>query len=149
SQPVAINTPLDIRILAVDDSGGVVIGATVAGIPVALAPGEGGLFTGETLLTKPGTNEVIVTARDRSGNVTTSRCQIQVGDEAPPGAAPVVEFLSPTNTQVITGPIDIVGTAFDPTLASYRLSLHSVDGDEIRELGRGSMSVSNGTLGKL
>src|SRR5262249_41617754 len=123
--PATVGTMLDVSLRATDDSGRVIFDVTVAGVPVAMSASGPGVFTGTTQLTQLGNNEILVVARDRAGNVTTNRCSIFVGDELPPGTAPIAEITSPTNDAVVTGPIDIMGTAFDPTLTNYVLTLLS------------------------
>src|SRR5262249_41775407 len=62
--------------------------------------------------------------------------------------APVVNFATPAEDATISSPTDVIGTADDPDLAGWTLSVALVGSPSFTEIGRGTTSVVGGVLGR-
>ncbi|MCP3911941.1 MAG: hypothetical protein GY713_13410, partial [Actinomycetia bacterium] len=66
-------------------------------------------------------------------------------DEDPPS----VEITSPVDGESVFGPIDIVGTADDPNLVRYELSISPADEETFTVIAGGTAPVVGGVIGQL
>lgn len=114
--------------------------ATLDGAPIALDP------LGQAVIEAPaiGTHTIEVSATDDRGTVTESYSfSVQDPNDA---AAPVAIIHAPTPDAEITAPVDIIGTATDANLASYRVVYRLKDEEQWIELASGSSNVENQPL---
>jgi hypothetical protein len=63
--------------------------------------------------------------------------------------APTVAITRPSAEQNITAPLNVAGTASDPTLLSYTLTMTPVGGGATTTVTTGTTSVVSGVLGQL
>ena len=70
-----------------------------------------------------------------------------VVDTTPPGPAPFVEILSPTERATITDFTDVVGTVTSSDLLSWRLEARQVGATEFVRIATDTVEVSGATLG--
>src|SRR5262249_10165846 len=80
------------------------------------------------------------------GNIGTASLNILVINTSVTNA-PTVAITSPTSQQVISAPMNIVGTASDANLVSYTITATPVGGGLSHTEATGTTSVTNGVLG--
>ncbi|MEQ8848076.1 putative Ig domain-containing protein [Botrimarina sp.] len=140
----SVGDRVSVKVTAVDDVRVDSLTATVNGEPLVL-DANGGAFIDATEI---GLLEVVATAVDPVGNVSTSSALLSVTDPSIVGD-PVVELLSPAYGEVITGPIDLIGAVNDPDLAFYTIEVAPLVGDGgFVEIARGTGNVDGGVLGR-
>src|SRR5205085_2504865 len=125
-----------------DNLGVQTLGLTVNGVPVGLDTKGRGSVT----LSQAGQFEVVATATDAAGNTGTATSKLTVNDPNVTGA-PAVALTMPADGAVLSAPIDVIGTASDPHLRSYKLEVAPVGSNAFTEVFRGAASVTNDTLG--
>lgn len=136
-----IGQPVTAIVSASDNLGIASVMLSVDGVPVAVdANGRATIVQSSV-----GAFDVVATARDAAGNTGTADTSLQITDPTVVGA-PVVALTSPDNGVEITAPVDVIGTAEDPDLAFYTLSVAAVGTTSFREIARGTSSVTNGVL---
>ncbi len=97
---------------------------------------------------QPSVLDVVATATDTSSNTAQATLQLSVIDTSDVDA-PVVEITSPEYDQIITAPIDVVGTVADDNLLFYTVEIAPVVNGEFAEVFRGTEPVIDGVLGQL
>lgn len=90
-----------------------------------------------------GVVEAVAVATDVAGNTGSASNSINVVDSSDTDA-PILSISSLEDEEIITAPIDIVGTVNDSNLSYYRLLVAPVDGGEFREVFRGTSQVTDG-----
>jgi len=96
-----------------------------------------------------GNHNLVVTVSD--GNQTITETNLYAVNDPADTNAPVVAITAPTADGSITSPTQITGTATDSDLAYYQLLISPVGSpvSSATQIGYGTQSVSNGTLGTL
>lgn len=141
--PVNFGGTVDIQVTAVDDVAVETIALTSNGIPVVLdANGRATLP-----LPTPGLLTLRGTATDPSGNLGEQIVDLNVIDPSDVDA-PIVTITSPEFGDAVEGPIDVIGTVNDDSLAFYTLSFAPFEGGEFVEFARRTDSVTDGVLGR-
>ena len=92
-----------------------------------------------------GTATIQATAEGQSGSVEITVIASDPDDET----APSVLITSPVDGDAVFGPTDIQGTADDPNLVRYELSISPAGEDSFTAIGGGTTSVVAGVLGQL
>ena len=132
-----------VTVSATDESGIASIEVFVDGAPVALDGNGQFAFVSDV----PGLHAVSVVAIDNPGNRGETSMGIRVRD--PDGAAqgPWATLAAPAPGEVVDGPLEVRGTAFDPEIASYRLtwSPAHLDGEVVAAESNGGVAL--GVLG--
>jgi RHS repeat-associated protein len=142
--PVNLGAPATVVVSATDNVGVQTLGLTVNGMPVALDTNGRGTVT----LSQAGAFDVVATATDAAGNTGRATASLLVIDPTVTGA-PTVALAPLPGDGVLTAPVDVIGTATDPNLLFYSLSVGPVDGGPFREIVHGTTPVTNGVLGRL
>jgi RHS repeat-associated protein len=142
ANPVAVGTTDTILVSAVDNVG--VTGMTLTVNNVAYTLDSHGFAS--VPLPTVGQFTVVAKAWDAAGNSGTANATLTVINPNVTGS-PTVNITSPSVEQIITGPVNIVGTASDPNLMSYTLTATPLNGGTSRTMGTGTASVTNGVLG--
>ncbi len=120
--PVQLGAPLTVLLAATDNVGVTSLVLTLDGTPVPIdAAGRATLYS-----TAGGTYDVVATATDAAGN--TGPADVQLVVLAPDAQAPVVAITAPAESDIITAPVDVIGTASDANLLSYTLDVAPVGG---------------------
>ncbi|MHB8956341.1 MAG: putative Ig domain-containing protein [Pirellulaceae bacterium] len=140
--PAAVGQTIDVVVLATDDVGVESILLTVAGTPVPLDINGRAVLAAEQV----GSFEIVASAVDAAGNEGEATATLTVIDPSVVGD-PLVALVRPTTDGVITGPIAVIGTADDPDLLYYTLSVAPFGTTMFREIGHGTSSVIGSALG--
>lgn len=140
--PATINKSTTILVTASDNVGVTSLDLVVGTQHVAL-DGHG---AGRVTLATAADYTVTATAKDAAGNAKAATGTLTVIDPTVTGA-PTVAFTSPSDQGVITAPTNIVGTASDANLLSYKLEVAPIDGGPFTTVATGTTSVTNNTLG--
>lgn len=136
---------LDIAAVATDDVGVASLVVTYAGTPIQL--GADGRTQLE--LRSPGTFTIAAIATDAAGNVGQDSFELEIFTPVVDPTDPVVEITAPAMDAAITARVPILGTASDANLANYKLTVRPLAGGAETQIGGGTTSVVNGTLGLL
>lgn len=92
-----------------------------------------------------GTADITATRGAVAGQATVTVVGRDPGDDEPPLAV----ISSPAEGEVITGMVDVIGTASDSGLVRYRLELAPAGSIQFTVLAEGTSPVSNDVLGQL
>jgi RHS repeat-associated protein len=154
ANPAPINTSVTFDVIASDNVGVAALSLTVGGQPVPL--GANGL--GTMTFTTPNINiAVVATATDYAGNVGTANATLAVVDPTDT-SAPTVSIASPVDynanpspTNVVTAPMNVVGTASDPGnhLLGYTLDIAPLGSPTFTTIASGTAPVVGNNLGLL
>ena len=142
--PASLGEPVTFVVSATDNIGVVSKGLTINGWPFALD--SAGRMT---LLADPvGEYEIVASATDAAGNTGLATTTFSVFDFSDQ-QAPDVDITSPADQEVVTSPVDVIGTADDPddNLLYYRLVVAPVGSEDFVEMFRGETEVVDGVLG--
>lgn len=141
--PVNLGGQVDVIVTAVDDVGVASIRVTAGGLPIVLdSTGKATLPTSDA-----GSFELVATATDAAGNIGQATDTLLVLDPADVDA-PVVSIDSPDYGELVTGPIDVVGTVADDSLLGWTLSYAPFVGGSFLEIASGDQPVAGGVLGQ-
>lgn len=130
-----------IIVSATDDVGVQTRDLTVGGMQVALDSNGRGSVT----MSQAGLFDVLATAADAAGNTATVSSTLLIIDPSVTGA-PVVSLLTPIDGADVTAPTDVIGTADDPDLALWTLSVAPAGTRSFTEIARGTTPVLGGVL---
>ncbi|MCS7469110.1 putative Ig domain-containing protein [Stieleria sp. ICT_E10.1] len=141
--PVNLGGQVDVIVTAVDDVGVDTISVTAGGLPIVLdSTGKATLPTSDA-----GSLDLVATATDAAGNIGQATDTLLVLDPADVDA-PVVSIDSPDYGELVTGPIDVVGTVADDSLLGWTLSYAPFVGGSFIEIASGDQPVAGGVLGQ-
>ena len=94
-----------------------------------------------------GVFEIVASAADAAGNTGRAADTLVVFNPNVVGD-PIVALTSPATNSVLTAPTDVIGTADDPDLLYYTLSVARFGTSAFREIGRGTSSVIANALAR-
>ena len=139
--------PAIVRVIASDDVGLTSVQLKVDGQPVELAA-DG---TARVYFSAPGNGRLEVLATDAAGNVgrAVGRVNMRSGEEDGGGnPAPDVQITSVGSGAIVSGLVDVIGTAAAPDFESYTLSYRRADEASYKTIVQATTQVSAGSLGK-
>ena len=144
--PSTVNVGESVTIIvnATDNVGVVSKALTVNGVPIALDASGTATYSSPVA----GVFTAVGTALDAAGNEGLDSEEFRFlspGDVTPP----TVDISSPADNSKLSVPTDIVGTASDANLTSYKLEYSVKDRNEFITFASGTSSVTNGVLGTL
>ncbi|MGH9206298.1 MAG: putative Ig domain-containing protein, partial [Acidimicrobiales bacterium] len=147
ANPAPVNTTDIILVSATDNVGVTAMTLSVGGVQYPL-DSRGFANVPATAI---GQFPVVATASDAAGNVGTATATLTVINPNVTGS-PTVAITAPTANQIITAPVSITGTVSDANLLSYTITATPLSqlGAGIPtsfQVGQGTTSVTNGTLG--
>ncbi len=140
--PAAWGTTVHVAVSATDNVSVQSTMLTMAGTPVALDANGRATITAD----QAGSFEFVATATDTAGNESQETATLVVIDPSVVGD-PIVTLTSPAANAVLTAPADVIGTADDPDLLYYTLSVALFGTNSFREIARGTGSVVAAALG--
>jgi len=129
---------------ATDATGVDTLRVTVDGTDLPLA-GDG---CGDATVPSVGRYPVVATATDAYGNVGVAETEFFGRDGADDGP-PTVALTSPADGAVVDAITDVIGTATDSDLVSYRLEAREPGASDWTRFAGGTMAVSGGALGEV
>jgi RHS repeat-associated protein len=141
---VNVGESVAITVNASDNVGVVSRTLTVNGAPVSLDPSGTATYTSS----EAGVFTAVAAARDAAGNEGSDSQEFRFLSAGDP-TNPTVAISSPAENSKFSVPADIIGTASDVNLTSYKLEYSAKDKNEFITFARGKSSVTNGVLGKL
>ncbi len=119
---------------------GVEITATLDGLPLELDP-----FNRVVFIPEAGAHIIVVTANDGRDDVT-QELTLLVTDPSD-SVDPVAQLISPADGSTITSITDVIATAADDNLASYRVLYKRKSVDTWSEIATGTNSITNQNVG--
>ena len=90
-----------------------------------------------------GEYEIRLTVQDRAGNENADSVRVVID-----ASLPEVQISHPSNEQLVSEAIQIVGTASDTNFNAYQLEFRSVDGGGWQPIARSTQPKQEGVLGK-
>ncbi|MEX2214855.1 MAG: putative Ig domain-containing protein [Phycisphaeraceae bacterium] len=142
--PVDPGTQVEVIVRATDRVGVVSLDVTFDGVALVLDANGRAVVTPQTV----GPFDIVVTARDASGNVTVETVTLNVTDTSDVDA-PFVFINTPSPGDTITNFLDVIGTVQDDNLASYTLSIAPLGSDVFTTIATGGANVDDALLGVL
>jgi YD repeat-containing protein len=103
---------------------------------------------GTYTVTTPGVVTATAIVTDINGNASTKTTTVNIIDPTDNQAPTVKLDLTSIVNGIITGRIDIKGTATDTNLDYYTVEVARLGTDNFKEVFRGTTNINNGTLGK-
>jgi RHS repeat-associated protein len=142
-QTVALGGTVTLTVVATDDVAVVEATLEINGTPVSLDAGGSFVFTPPVL----GLYTAVATASDGTGNDSSVTKTFRAVDPDADNDPPTVSITTPATDSELTAPVEIVGTASDDTLVSYKLEYSPREENTFTIFAEGSSDVVNGALG--